>query len=437
MLSIIASIAFADVAGTVPIGADRPIADWAGIPASANVWNPSDPAIGRDAGVAKQYLASVAKDLRGSRAPVSNPDNIKNLNSAFAECLAKFLQAYKKQYGEQPIVVSAFRCGPRSDPKINCNRNDNANAGGATNSNHQIGVAADLSGNLDRIRGFERANPQFGIVDIMNQVNDPPHFQAANRSSPSCQGVDSVPVKEGSGTQSAPFSGAVNSMLGQQQQQQSYNPAASQALPASQQPSFASSPVTTGSTGSTGSTVTGSSVPTSGGTTGTSIPTTGTSVGTSLGGDFGNGTTSTSTNATSTGPSTWDQLLSMANGGDQNTNTNTNDNQNATATPVDLNNNLDNSTGLTSQSASDTSTIVVPPGPGNTATLQSAQTFVSQDMTNQPNVAPQPSTFGSSVLGGILQKLKLMLLNILDQLKPLMVPFYNSGNAAQGPPSME
>jgi hypothetical protein len=224
-----------------------------------------------------------------------------------------------------------------------------------------------------------------------------------------------------SGSESAPFSSAVSGMLGQQQQ--SYNPAANQTLSSSQQP-FSSTPVTTGSTGSTGSTVTGSSVPTSGGSTGTSIPTSGGSTGTSLGGGSGNGTTSTSTNASSTSPSAWDQLLSMANG-DQNTNTNTNDNQNGTTTPVDLNNNLDNSTGLAAQNPAD-GTIVVPPV--NPATLhagnQSGQTFVSQDMTDQPSVAPQPTTFGSSMLGGILQKLKLMLINILDQLKPLLVPFY-------------
>ena len=115
----------------------------------------------------------------------------------------------------------------------------------------------------------------------------------------------------------------------------------------------------------------------------------------------------------------------MANG-DQNTNTNTNDNQNGTTTPVDLNNNLDNSTGLATQNPSDTNTIVVPPGPGNTATLRGGQTFVSQDMTDQPSVTPQPTVFGSSTFGGVLQKLKLMLLAILDQLKPLLVPFYTS-----------
>lgn len=434
ILLVTASKASADIAGTVPIGADRTIASWAGIPDNVQVWNPNDPSIGKAAGEAKQYIAQHAQDLRNSKAPVSNPDNIKNLNSAFAQCLAKFMQAYMKMYPSDKItIVSAFRCGPRSDPKINCNRNDNSNAGGAGGSNHQIGVAADIDpghGAVNsRVQAFARANPQFGITFPYSGWDDP-HLQATNTSKPSCQGVDGVPVNAASGnfgSQAAPFSSSIGSMLGQQQ---TYNPAASYAASQPLTTTSAQPYTSTGSTGSTvsgGSVSTGSSVPTSGGTTGTSIPTSGTSLGDTSGGlgggNYGYGTTSTSTDASST--DVWDQLLAMSQGPDTNANMNSND---ATGTPVDLNNNLGDASGL--NAAPPDQTQQVPQGQSviqtSNAPATTSNTFTSPNMTDMPETSPQPSTFGSSMFSQALEKLKLMLLAILDQLKPLLVPFYAS-----------
>ena len=151
--------------------------------------------ITNDAGAAKAYLQSIARDLRNSKAPPTSGGRIDKLNNAFATCAANFLKAYAQKYG--PIfVVSAFRCGPRSPASIQCDRTENARARGATNSNHQIGMAMDVnpaSGNYAQLHAFARASPQFGVGFPLG-MGDRPHMQPTNMRSPSCSGVAGTPA---------------------------------------------------------------------------------------------------------------------------------------------------------------------------------------------------------------------------------------------------
>ncbi|MBI4088397.1 hypothetical protein HY418_03420 [Candidatus Kaiserbacteria bacterium] len=199
--------------------------------------------ITNDAGQAKQYLLSIARNLRYSQAP---PDktHIDALNNSFAICAANFLKAYAQHYG--PVyVVSAFRCGPRSPANINCDRSENGRAGGATNSNHQIGVAMDINlagGNssYDTLRSFAQQNPGYGVNfpwPFYNGSIDKPHMQATNKSSPSCSGVAGTPVTPSGSASQTPVTTAANLIrqaLGLQQPPPQQQPAAypqSQAQP--------------------------------------------------------------------------------------------------------------------------------------------------------------------------------------------------------------
>jgi hypothetical protein len=208
LVSIIPFGASADeacaTAGTVPI-TDRDLARLSGIPDTIPCWDPKDPTTGSEAAQAKQYLLSIANPLRNSKAP---PDaaHIAPLNAAFAKCAAKFLQAYKENYGPV-VVVSAFRCGPLSPAAITCNRSENAAARGATNSNHQTGTALDINlagGNssYETLKSFAQANPEYGVNfpwPIYENKVDKPHMQAANLKTPSCAGVQGTPVTPGPG----------------------------------------------------------------------------------------------------------------------------------------------------------------------------------------------------------------------------------------------
>jgi hypothetical protein len=172
-----------------------------------------------DAGAAKAYLLSIAKDLRNSAAP---PDkaHIDPLNNSFAICAANFLKAYKDAYG--PVyVVSAFRCGPNSPSNISCDRSENGRAGGATNSNHQLGTAMDINpagGNssYDTLKSFAQANPGYGVTfpqPFYNGSIDKNHMQATNPRNPSCTGVSGTPVTPGNGL---PFNNNIRQALGMQ-----------------------------------------------------------------------------------------------------------------------------------------------------------------------------------------------------------------------------
>lgn len=171
--------------------------------------------ISEDAGIAKAYLLSIARDLRNSQAPPTR-ERINRLNNSFAICEAKFLKAYTNAYG--PIyVASAFRCGPNTPKEIECDRTENGRAGGAPNSNHQIGIAVDVNpadGNYARAQSFAQSNPQYGVWFRLG-MGDPPHMEPVNRANPSCSGVEGTPVTSaGARTPSSSVSDYVRDYLG-------------------------------------------------------------------------------------------------------------------------------------------------------------------------------------------------------------------------------
>src|SRR4051812_6303260 len=81
-------------AGTVPIG-DRAAATAAGIPTSAQCWNPNDPNVGQQAGSAKEWLKQHA----------TRDTNISCMNAQFAEKLKKMMEAVP---GGVPTIVSGY-----------------------------------------------------------------------------------------------------------------------------------------------------------------------------------------------------------------------------------------------------------------------------------------------------------------------------------------
>lgn len=226
---------------------------------------PEDAALGisGDVGAAKQYLLSIARDLRNSQAP-PNQARINSLNSTFAVCAANFLKAYSQTHSAVTIV-SAFRCGPRTPSTIQCDRSENARAGGAAGSNHQVGLALDLSpsdGNYQRLWEFAKKNPQFGVC-FPHQSADPPHMVlggiggsegakcAAQGITQPCSGAPALsfqPVPdtintsdigtEGSAQQSplSSVSNLIRGLLGQQQAQQSVPPPPLPTLPSQTMP---------------------------------------------------------------------------------------------------------------------------------------------------------------------------------------------------------
>lgn len=236
--------------GSVEITSEtRATAKAAGIPDFCTHWIPGLPYIGQDEGQAKAYLLSIAKNLRNSQAP---PDaaHIQPLHPTFAICAAKFLQDYAKQYGAVH-VVSAFRCGPRSPASITCDRTENARAGGAANSNHQIGIALDINpaaggASYETLKSFSDANPGYGVTfpwPFYNDSTDKPHMQATNKVAPSCTGVTGVPVASGPTVNTSPTSALTQSLrnwLAPQQQpqqpQQAVAATPSQPASASQNP---------------------------------------------------------------------------------------------------------------------------------------------------------------------------------------------------------
>ncbi|MCD5384551.1 MAG: D-Ala-D-Ala carboxypeptidase family metallohydrolase [Candidatus Pacebacteria bacterium] len=138
---------------------------------------------------AKAYLLSVAKDLRGSKAPPTCPANIHRLNNTFAVCLSRFIKAANSEYGEgAAILVSAFR-SPDSKETLQNGCGNNAAAGGSKTSNHMYGRAADIIAgngiNLETLRAFTEANPQLGVcfpyvpLRLPGAYNDPWHMALA------------------------------------------------------------------------------------------------------------------------------------------------------------------------------------------------------------------------------------------------------------------
>lgn len=132
---------------------------------------------------AKEYIRSITKNLRNSNAPPTCPGNIDRLNNTFVVCAANFLKAAESVYGKGSVtVVSAYR--PPRDLGDGCG--NNRAAGGATHSQHQRGLALDISpsgkATLPKLWRFAHDNPQFGVC-FPYLRGDPPHMGMAGINS--------------------------------------------------------------------------------------------------------------------------------------------------------------------------------------------------------------------------------------------------------------
>lgn len=229
------------------------------------ICNSDSATINSDAGTAKVFLLSIAQGLPGTKAP---PDkaHIDRLNNTFAICAANFLKAYSQKYG-RITISSAFRCGPASPSSIQCNRSENANAGGATGSNHQIGVAMDVNpgnGDYQTLWKFASQNPQFGVC-FPYLSSDRPHMALAGLNtgeSRKCaaQGVtkqcSGAPVLDPSSVTGGPAvtslydeGGALYGNAGTAPATSPYSSSPySQSFPGAPAPTFAQTPVTSTAT---------------------------------------------------------------------------------------------------------------------------------------------------------------------------------------------
>lgn len=153
-----------------------------GIIAGVTMVCPGDARLGvsNQVGEAKKYLLSISEGLQGTQAPPT-ADRINNLNNTLAVCAANFLKAYTQTTGVQMKLRSAFRCGPNTPQGVQCDRTENARAGGAGGSNHQLGLAIDvnpLDGNYPKLWQFASQNPSFGVC-FPYLGGDRPHMTLA------------------------------------------------------------------------------------------------------------------------------------------------------------------------------------------------------------------------------------------------------------------
>lgn len=139
-------------------------------------YNPNEVGIDQSTEQAKAYLLSIANGLPGTQAPPTK-ERVNHLNNALAVCAARFLKAYSERYGAVRLT-SAFRCGPNTPAHIQCDRTENGRAGGAPNSNHQVGMAIDVGptdGNYKQMWEYAKQNPQFGVC-FPYEGADRPHM---------------------------------------------------------------------------------------------------------------------------------------------------------------------------------------------------------------------------------------------------------------------
>jgi hypothetical protein len=394
------------------------------IPAGSPVCDNATGGISISAGEAKEYLYSISTKVN-----TADKAHIDGLNNTFAVCAAQFLKAFQKNQTQYaPLTITSAW---RSDA-------DQARVSTSPTSNHTRGLAIDVhpkgqtQPGYDALMNFAIANKQFGVCFARPSYNgapDRPHMTAAgigsNTENCAKYGITKMcdaggkfdPNAAASPTQTNQGT-PLNSIFSQQQQQPYSSLLANQTLPASQQP-YTTSGTSGGTSGSSGGT-TGSSGGTSSGTTGTSVSTgsgtTGTSVTT---GTSGSGTTNTA-GTTNTGSNTLAQLNTIAGDAPAATTSST---STASSTPIALNDNLTNANTNLSKD--------VPADENGTTTWQGSsvalrpttsdiQTFVSNDMSG--NTVTATSSNNTSFIAGVLQKFKLILISIIEKLKPFVTP---------------
>src|SRR3989344_3040642 len=240
---------------------------------------PGDVAAGitGDVGAAKAYLKSLPKKPLSSCAP-PNDQNIERLNSKFSVCAANFFKAYTQRYSGV-VITSAFRDGQPGTAGDGSGKSANSCAGGASGSNHMLGLAIDVypaDGNFPQIWNFARANPQFGVC-FPYLAGDRPHmatagFNTAEAAACARQGVRPCegggivdPVRDASvaTSPSSSITSAIRNYLNPQQQQMCTLPdgkqvpcsaiansgsVPQQVIPQASQPQFQSPPPAVGTT---------------------------------------------------------------------------------------------------------------------------------------------------------------------------------------------
>ncbi|MBI5456797.1 hypothetical protein HY969_03560 [Candidatus Kaiserbacteria bacterium] len=207
--------------------ADIPLMRYAGYkdPKVGQLWNPSDPNIGKDAGEVKQWLAKhAAKNVQ-----------VACFEPEFAKKLKAFMEAAP---GGPPIITDGYRSPqaqarlPRGSTKV-----------GPCGSYHQYGLAADFNSKAN-LQWMHANSRNFGLRPITGPGGwDPGHFQDMRGifgQCGACSGgpggeLTNVPSGSGGGPQS--LGQSLRQALGlEQPQQQPQQQMPQQQLQQSQQP---------------------------------------------------------------------------------------------------------------------------------------------------------------------------------------------------------
>lgn len=137
-------------------------------------WNSADKIVGAEAGEAKQYLRSIFNDRGGRCSDKTDAEaKINNLNPTFALCAAKFLKAVREM-DPSIKITSAYRTTEHQ--RCLCGDRGSSGCAAAGNSNHQLGIAVDLTA-----RNYSWLHAQidrFPGLRYLTIANDPYHMEA-------------------------------------------------------------------------------------------------------------------------------------------------------------------------------------------------------------------------------------------------------------------
>lgn len=373
--------------------------------------------IDAEAGTAKQWLAQHGKAK--SDCGTAAPESFQMLDSKFAVCAYKALQAYEQQVGSFTIS-SAFRskeqqvcvCIPYGGPKAG-----KCGSAGETGSDgyalscqghwHQCGLAIDVNpgdGNYDKLHAFVQGKGvSFPIA------GDAPHMMPAGGD---CSGgAKGGMVGSGTGSAQTPTSGLSDMLrqyLGGGQQPTNTAAPMTNSIPASSQPFSSAIPASTGASTNPGVT-TGTGATTNTGSYTTAVPS---SLNNAYGSTPAPVSDSLSNGPTTNSTSTFDLLAALAGGTPTAT-------QVATGTPLALNSNLNQVGTALNVNGSVQTVTLMQNTVGNVVALSpgAQQTFTSQDLQYSQGTAyvpPQNTTLQQRVL----DNLKQALLKLLDVLRP-------------------
>jgi hypothetical protein len=158
-----------------------------GIIAGSTQLCPEDALLGINpaVGSAKIFLNSLPKACVAPCAAYPDEAHIRPLDSRFAVCAAKFIQAYSSISGV--TITSAYR---------DASSGENSKAGGVPNSNHSKGVALDMTpknGDYAKMVQFAKDNPSFGVCFPL--PSEQWHMTLAGLDSKESQACASVGIK--------------------------------------------------------------------------------------------------------------------------------------------------------------------------------------------------------------------------------------------------